>query len=134
MSPDSKPRVGVPYRTTAEEAVNKRDRYDFYLQAIHQAGGNPVEVSLNLSPANLEKLAASLDAVALPGSPSDVDPARYAAACLAATADADPQRERTDCALLDHAFAHHKPVLAICYGTQLLNVFLGGSLVQDIPA
>jgi len=49
-------------------------------------------------------------------------------------AEADSDRERTDFALLAHAFAQHKPVLAICYGIQSLNVYLGGSLVQDIPS
>ena len=134
MSTDSKPRVGVPFRTAAEEAASKRDRYDHYLQAIRQAGGQPIEVSLRSTSADLEKLAASLDAILLPGSPSDVDPSRYRAAHHSATASADPARERTDFALLDFAFARQKPVLAICYGTQLLNVYLGGSLVQDISS
>ena len=39
-----------------------------------------------------------------------------------------------DVALLDHALAAAKPVLAICYGTQLLNVYLKGTLRQDIPS
>jgi putative glutamine amidotransferase len=50
------------------------------------------------------------------------------------TAHADPPRELTDRALLDHAFAAGKPVLAICYGIQLLNVHLGGTLIQDIQS
>ena len=133
MSSDSKPRVGIPYRTVAEEAVNKRDKYDFYVQSLERAGGQAVPVSLKLPQAELVSLARSLDAVILPGSPADVDPARYGAPRHPATADADPQRERTDYALLENAFADRKPVLAICYGIQILNVFLGGSLVQDIP-
>jgi putative glutamine amidotransferase len=50
------------------------------------------------------------------------------------TATPDSDRERTDFTLLDHALADNKPVLAICYGIQSLNVFLGGTLVQDIPS
>ena len=50
------------------------------------------------------------------------------------SAEADSDRERTDFALLEHAFAEHKPVLAICYGVQSMNVFLGGTLIQDIPS
>ncbi len=124
----------MPYRTAAEEAANKRDRYDLYLQAIRQAGGEPVEVSLGLVRAERERLMESLDAVVLPGSPVDVDPARYGAPRHAQCADPDPQREQTDAALLDHAFSAHKPVLAICYGVQSLNVYLGGTLIQDISS
>jgi putative glutamine amidotransferase len=43
-------------------------------------------------------------------------------------------REAADRAVLKHAFAEQKPVLAICYGCQLLNVYLGGTLIQDLRA
>ncbi len=127
-----KPRVGVPYRTAAEEAANKRDKYEFYLEAMRQAGGEPVEISLSLAEAERKRLLASLDAIVLPGSPADMDPKRYGAKRHPRSTDPDPQREQTDSALLDHAFAAKKPVLAICYGAQSLNVYLGGTLIQDI--
>jgi putative glutamine amidotransferase len=72
--------------------------------------------------------------VVLPGSPADVDPAKYGAARRPECHEPDAARERTDYALLEHAFAECKPVLAICYGTQLLNVCLGGTLYQDIAS
>jgi putative glutamine amidotransferase len=75
-----------------------------------------------------------LDAFVLPGSPADVDPARYAEPRHDKTKTLDADRDRTDSTILDHAIAVHKPVLAICYGCQILNVHQGGTLVQDIPA
>lgn len=129
-----KPRVGIPYRTLKEELAGERKSYDLYVDAVRQAGGEPVEVSLGLSGTELAKLAGTLDAVVLPGSPADVDPAGYDKARHPKCADADPGRERTDFALLEYAFAELKPVLASCYGIQSLNVFLGGSLIQDIPS
>jgi putative glutamine amidotransferase len=69
----------------------------------------------------------------LSGSPADIDPAHFNAKRHPAAEDADPARERTDFALLEHALGAGKPLLAICYGIQSLNVFLGGSLIQDIP-
>ncbi len=129
-----KPRVGVPYRSAAEEMAGKRDRYELYLRAVRQAGGEPVEISLSLPKTECERLLESLDAIVLPGSPADVDPARYGARREPQCAEADPKREATDAALLEHAFAAKKPVLAICYGAQLLNVCLGGSLYQDIAS
>ena len=128
----NKPRVGVPWRATQEEKQANWPKLENYLNAVKAAGGEPVAVSLELSPAELKRLATTLDAFVLPGSPADVEPSRYGAARHPQCADADASRERTDWALLDHAFAEKKPVLAICYGVQLLNVYLGGSLIQDI--
>jgi putative glutamine amidotransferase len=129
-----KPRVGIPYRTRKEELSNKRNAYDIYLAAVRAAGAEALEISLALSAPELLKIARDLDALVLPGSPADVEPARFHAARHPQSAEADADRERTDFALLDHAVAGHKPVLAICYGVQSLNVFLGGSLVQDLPS
>lgn len=129
-----RPQVGVPWRSAQEEAAGNLPKIENYVRAVREAGGEPVLISLATPPAELERLARTFDAVVLPGSPADVDPARYGATRHPECADADPQRERTDYALLEHAFAEQKPVLAICYGTQLLNVYLGGSLIQDIPS
>ncbi|MFZ0582022.1 MAG: gamma-glutamyl-gamma-aminobutyrate hydrolase family protein [Candidatus Acidiferrales bacterium] len=129
-----KPRIGIPYRTRKEELSNKRDAYDKYVAAVEAAGAEPVEISLGLPTPELMKIAQDLDAIVLPGSPADVEPSRFDAARHPKSAEADAHREETDFALLNQAIAEHKPVLAICYGTQSLNVFLGGSLVQDVPS
>jgi putative glutamine amidotransferase len=124
----------VPFRTAREEAAGEMKKIASYLRAVEVAGGEPVLVSLTSTKAEREGLVQTLDAIVLSGSPVDVDPARYGNARHTKTADADPLREETDYGLLDHAFAEGKPVLAICYGVQLLNVYLGGSLVQDIAS
>jgi putative glutamine amidotransferase len=136
MSPAPAPkiRVGIPYRTKKEELSNKRDAYDRYLEAVRSAGAEPVEVSLGLTAEELLDVARTLDAIVLPGSPADVEPSLFHAMRHPKTAEPDAARERTDFALLDHAVTEQKPVLAICYGVQSLNVFLGGPLVQDIPS
>ena len=133
-APAQKIRVGIPYRTRKEELSNKRDAYDKYVAAVESQGAEAVEISLGLSAAESQLLAQTLDAVVLPGSPADVEPSLFSAARQPKTAASDADRERTDFALLDHAVTEHKPVLAICYGVQSLNVFLGGPLVQDIPS
>jgi putative glutamine amidotransferase len=136
MSPEPahKIRVGIPYRTRKEELSNKREAYDKYVAAVAANAAEPVEISLSLSSAELQQLAQTLDAVVLPGSPADLEPSLFHAARHPKTAESDADRERTDFALLGHAVTEHKPVLAICYGVQSLNVFLGGPLVQDIPS
>jgi putative glutamine amidotransferase len=72
--------------------------------------------------------------VLLPGSRADVDPQKYHAARHEKTAAADAKRDTVDELLLDHAYNRHKPVLAICYGLQTLNVYRSGSLVQHIES
>jgi putative glutamine amidotransferase len=129
-----RPRVGVPYRISSEEAAGNNTKHAQYCDAIRSAGGEPVAVSLQLGDAELKKLASSLDAYVLPGSPADVNPALYGAERSPKCDDPDAARERTDYALLEDAFANTKPVLAICYGAQILNVRLGGTLYQDIES
>jgi len=131
---DRRPRIGVPWVSSAAEKAGKRRAYERYLRAVREAGGEAVEVSLLLPNGELQRLTQSLDGMVLPGSASDVNTRRYDERRLPQTADPDIKRERTDDFLLDYAFAAHKPVLAICYGAQILNVHQHGTLVQDIPS
>ncbi len=135
MSPESnfRPRVGIPYRTRNEEVMGTHAKLTRYVEAVRQAGAEPIPVSLILSADELQGLAQTLDGVVLTGSPADVDSSRFGATRQPACADPDEDRERTDFALLEHSFAEQMPVLAICFGIQSLNVFLGGTLIQDIP-
>jgi putative glutamine amidotransferase len=132
--PDSPLRVGIPWRTTAEESAGQRQKLDYYFASVRRAGAEPVAISLQQSASDLAAQLQQLDAFVLPGSPSDVDPSRYGAAKSPLTAEADANRDNTDAAIVAHAIGNLKPVLAICYGCQALNVFQGGTLVQDIPS
>jgi putative glutamine amidotransferase len=136
MSPDLnvRPRVGIPYRARKEELTGDFAKLENYVNAIRAVGATPVPLSLGLSLEHLQRIAGTLDAVLLPGSPADVEPSLFRATRGAETAPSDPDRERTDFVLLEHALEEQKPILAICYGIQSLNVFLGGTLVQDIPS
>lgn len=125
------PRIGIPWRTSREEVAQNRPKIRNYEEAVREAGGAPVLLSL-LDEAKLKVQLDSLDGFVLPGSPADVDPEEYGASNRGKSEPADPPRERTDRTILDHAFAENKPVLAICYGCQLLNVYLGGTLIQDV--
>ena len=77
-----------------------------------------------------------LDGLLLPGSPSNVDPARYGAAEDLTPDMHDPARDGTSFPLIHAALRQGVPVFAICRGIQELNVALGGSLhqqVHDVP-
>jgi putative glutamine amidotransferase len=127
-----RPRVGIPWRTTQEEREGSRQKLDYYFQAVRKAGGEPLEVSLRQPSATFREQLNGLDGFVLPGSPADVAPARYGASKHKKTNELDENRDATDIAILDHAIHEAKPVLAICYGCQLLNVYLQGTLIQDI--
>jgi putative glutamine amidotransferase len=114
--------------------TGRRSAYEKYLCAVREAGGEPVEISLLVPPAEVKRIAESLDGFVLPGSPADVEPRRFGSAGHPRNERPDKRREHTDDALLDHALSSGKPVLAICYGVQLLNVHLHGTLVPHIPA
>ena len=80
----------------------------------------------------MAKLLAGVQGVLLPGSKFDVDPQRYGEAREPECGDDDPARTAADELLLQDAFNLRKPILAICHGTQNLNVWRGGALVQDL--
>jgi len=127
----NRPRIGIPWRTTQEEAEGKLSTTHYYVDAVREAGGEPILVSL-AHPEALEGQLGGVDGFVLPGSPADIEPGEYGAVNHGKCAPADVPREQTDRAILSHALEFRKPVLAICYGCQILNVHLGGTLIQDL--
>ncbi len=128
-----RPRIAIPIPHSGDPEYAGR-ALPQYEQAIETAGGEPVRIPLDQTPTELKPLIAGCTAVVLPGSPADVDPGKYAAAPDPKTAAADPRRDEVDELLLQDAYNLRKPVLAICYGLQLLNVYRKGSLVQHIES
>lgn len=101
--------------------------------AIARAGGLPVFVPTGLDDETLRELYGRLDGVLLPGGP-DVDPERYGQARHPLTIYVDDPRDDLELTVARWAVEDDLPVLGICRGHQVLNVALGGTLVQDIPS
>jgi gamma-glutamyl-gamma-aminobutyrate hydrolase PuuD len=101
-----------------------------YVRAVELSGGRPLLVP----PAKdgVEETLDALHALVLSGG-SDLDPARYGADAHPETTGIRDDRDSAELALLQAALARDLPVLAICRGSQLLNVTLGGDLVQHLP-
>jgi putative glutamine amidotransferase len=127
----TKPRIAIPVPTSTDLDYNQRS-WPQYASAVEQAGGAAVEVPLTLSLSAIARVMEGCQGILLPGSPADVDPRRYGQEPVEACAAADPARESIDEALLRDAHDLGKPILAICFGTQMLNVWRGGTLVQDL--
>jgi putative glutamine amidotransferase len=128
-----KPRIAIPlpHSTNLEYSERVLPQYE---QGVRAAGGEPVRIPLDRSPAELMKLIESCDAVLLPGSRADVDPQKYRAERDPRTSPADPLRDAADELLLQDAHNMRKPVLGICYGLQSLNVYRCGTLQQHIES
>jgi putative glutamine amidotransferase len=102
-----------------------------YNRAVINAGGAPVIIPLTMSEAAIHAVFEVLDGVLIPGG-GDVAPELYGEATHETVWGIDHARDELELALVRLAVAHHKPLLAICRGVQILNVALGGDLVQDI--
>lgn len=100
-----------------------------YADAVWRAGGLPALAPL----AQGADYAAGFHGLLLTGG-VDPDPALYGQSVLNHTVEIDRVRDETEKDLFGAFLAAGKPVLGICRGIQALNVFLGGSLIQDLPA
>lgn len=127
------PRIAIPVPHSGDREYAER-ALPQYEEAVRLAGGEPVRIELDQTPAQVMKQIERCDAVLLPGSRADVDPQKYDAERHAKTAPADSRRDTVDELLLQDAYNMHKPVLAICYGLQILNVYRSGTLVQHIES
>src|SRR5215469_1550863 len=128
-----RPRIAIPIPHSGNWGYVDR-ALPQYEKAVRQAGGDPIPIPLDRTPAEVMKLIERCDAVLLPGSGADVDPAKYDAPRHPKTADPDKKRDTVDELLLQDAYNMRKPIFAICYGLQMLNVYRTGSLVQHIES
>lgn len=101
-----------------------------YVRAVERAGGRPLLVPP--SDEGVEETLDALDGILFSGG-SDIDPAAYGADAHPETTGVRPERDRGELALLAAALERDMPVLAVCRGSQLLNVVRGGDLVQHLP-
>ncbi|MGA2570839.1 MAG: gamma-glutamyl-gamma-aminobutyrate hydrolase family protein [Terracidiphilus sp.] len=124
-------RIAIPVPTSSDPDYNLRSLPP-YVEALRAAGAEPVVVPLDEPRVRAAKLLANVQGVLLPGSRYDVDPARYGEARAPECAEDDPARTAADELLLEDAFDLRRPVLAICHGTQSLNVWRHGTLIQDL--
>jgi putative glutamine amidotransferase len=101
-----------------------------YVRAVQNAGGR----ALVVPPADIgeEETLAAVDGLVFSGG-GDIHPATYGAVPHDETRGVDPRRDEAELALLRAALARDMPVLAVCRGSQVLNVALGGDLIQHLP-
>lgn len=103
-----------------------------YVDVIAKAGGVPILLPYHKE--HLDEYMQMIDGLILIGGDFDIDPAKFGEEIAHQRVQLKSHRTEFEWALLERAFAADMPILGICAGEQLLNVFLGGSLIQHIPA
>lgn len=104
-----------------------------YLNAIRSAGGVPLLLPLQAEKEELTAAAGVCDGILFTGGP-DIDPFRFGEETIRQCGVVVPERDKMEESLFDIVLPSGKPILGICRGIQVLNVFLGGTLYQDITA
>ena len=101
-----------------------------YVRAIERAGGRALLVPPSAD--GIDETLDALDGVLFSGG-SDIDPAAYGHEPHPETTGVRAERDAGELALLTAALARDMPMLAVCRGSQVLNVALGGDIVQHLP-
>jgi putative glutamine amidotransferase len=112
-------------------AIAQNRRMSDYVESVRRAGGEPIEVGADGE--TPEAILARVDGILLTGG-GDVDPDLYGEARHPTFDAAESGRDVFEIALTKAAVDAGVPYLAICRGMQLLNVAMGGTLIQDIPS
>ena len=143
-----RPLIGVPtlpfqrrWENAALEEIDGEELKYFWLlsrltskiiSSVRAAGGAPLALTPAEDEREIEKLAAKLDGFVFAGG-QDITPSFYGEESRGSRAP-DIERDHFETALCRAALERDKPLLGICRGCQLLNVVLGGTLTQDLPA
>lgn len=104
-----------------------------YMEGVLEAGGLPVMLPLTEDEDAIAQITERYDGFLFTGG-QDVSPALYGEEALPVCGERCPQRDAMERLLFRAAAGRDKPILGICRGLQLINVMLGGTLYQDLPA
>ncbi len=126
------PAVAVTATTESIRGVLRVRANASYTDALRSAGVRPYILPV-LAAADADAMLDGMDGLVLTGG-EDVDPRHYGRAPHPTLGDVHAGRDAFELALVEAARARRLPTLAICRGIQVVNVALGGTLVQDLPA
>ena len=127
----NKPRIGIPPYFNYDSGEEYMP--EGYLRAAECVRGELVTIHYDTPLEEIPALARSLDGLILSGG-VDVDPHCYGQEPSPLCGRINPVRDRLELVLLKEVLGSSLPILAICRGIQILNVAMGGTLIQDIPS
>ncbi len=124
-----RPVIGI---TVDSDTTGRYESPTTYAQAIERAGGLPLllpyKVNLDLIPSFVDLL----DGMLFSGG-NDLDPNHYGEEWHPKAVKIDPDRQKFELALLAEIETRRLPTLGVCLGSQLINMYRGGSLIQFLP-
>ena len=126
------PFIGI---TTTRREADERSKIscqENYIRSILTAGGIPLLIPLGLSLEQRTRIVEQLDGIMLTGG-GDIHPRYFNGKSHSTVYGIIPDRDELEVSLVNLAMQHHKPLLGICRGCQVMNVALGGTLITDIP-
>ena len=127
------PLIGITTSITVGTVPERAYVNGAYVRAVQEAGGIPILLTPHFTPEVQAALWQRLDGLVLTGG-GDIEPARFGEARHPAVDEVAPARDDLEIDLTRLAVADAVPLFAICRGIQVLNVALGGALVQDLPS
>ncbi len=127
-----RPKIGITMRLEHESDRFYLGRH--YAEAIEAAGGTPIHIALIPKEDFIAEIVSDLNGILLPGSASDIDPGYWNEDPHPRLGRVIPEKDKTDLMVLAEAENRDLPVFGICFGMQALNVYRGGSLIQDIES
>lgn len=129
----SKPVIGLCSSYEKDENNDRIFLNRNYLDAVRHFGGIPVVIPAEAGEEEQRYLLEQCDGLILTGG-EDIAPALYGEEILNDTVHPAPERDAGEPRLCAIAMERNIPILGICRGVQLMNVYFGGTLYQDIPS
>jgi putative glutamine amidotransferase len=131
-TPMDRPRIAVTLAVAAhqKDPANAAHKNQLYLDGIRRHGGEPIPLDAETDPDTRSEALTTMDGLLLSGG-ADVDPARYGQPARGSI-DIEPDRDALEAEAWATASTREVPILGICRGFQAINIFSGGTLLQDV--
>lgn len=129
----NKPVIGLTCSFRTDGGNPQHYLNESYMHAIRHFGGIPLLIPVLALPEEVAMLVSCCDGLLLTGG-DDLNPALFGEKVLNDTVVVAPERDEAEYAVLDLAVSGDLPILGICRGIQVMNVYFGGTLYQDIAA
>lgn len=126
----SRPRIGIT--TDTHDGPDQYESPAAYATSVEKAGGLPLLLPYRTDLSLVPQMVDALDGILFSGG-NDLDPALYGEVYHPQAVPIDPKRQAFELALLAEVERRRMPALGICLGSQLMNVYRGGSLIQFLP-